>query len=186
MSMPEMIARAASKAADLVNDIGSLELDAPTTCSEFDQRALANHLTGFLPYSANAARGGEPMQGEPPDFAADEEWPSTFAHLASDLAAAWQEPEAMEGDVQFGPGTMPARNAAGITLMELTIHAWDLARSTGHEFTTDEDIADAVAHIVSGLSGPSDFFAPPVSVPDDASSLTKALAGSGRDPRQGV
>ncbi len=188
MSMPDMISRAAGKAAALVQDIGSLDLEAPTTCSEFDQRALANHLTGFLPYSANAARKGPAMEGNAPDFAGDPAWAANFAAMAKDTAAAWSESGALDGETAFGSGMMPAENAAGITLMELTIHAWDLARSTGRSFSTDEDIAETVAAIVSGFvgGGPSDFFAAPVAAGDDASSLERAVATSGRDPDQTV
>lgn len=186
MSMPDMISRAAARAADLVTDIGSLDLDAQTTCSEFDQRTLANHLTGFLAYSANAARKGPDMEGESPDFAADPQWASNFRAMASDLGAAWHTEGALDGEVKFGSGVMPAQNAAGVTLMELTIHGWDLARSSGRDFSTDEDIAETVGQIVSGFPGPNDFFNAPVAVPDDASALSRAVAASGRDPSQTV
>ena len=126
------------------------------------------------------------MEGEAPDFAASPEWVSQFATMAADLAAAWAEPGATEGAVQFGRGEMPAEGAAGITLMELTVHAWDLARSTGHDFSTDPDIADAVKHIVSQAvqGGPGDFFAPSVETDSD-DPLAQALALSGRDPSVG-
>jgi len=55
MSMPEMIARAASRASDLVTEIGSLDLDAPTTCADFDQRAQEQELS-YLASSENAQR----------------------------------------------------------------------------------------------------------------------------------
>ncbi len=186
MNLPDLIGRAATRASDLVAEIGKVDFDAPTTCSEFDQRALANHLTGFLPYSANAARRGPAMEGEAPDFSASPEWVAQFAAMAADTAAAWSEPGAMDGSVQFGRGEMPAQNAAGITLMELTIHAWDLARSTGHSFSTDPDIAETVKHIVDQAvqGGGGDFFAPPVETTSN-DSLYQALALSGRDPAFG-
>lgn len=183
MDLPEMIGRAATRASDLVTTIGQVDFDAPSTCSEFDQRALANHLTGFLPYAANAARRGPAMEGEAPDFAASPDWPAQFSAMAADVAAAWSGTGALEGAVQFGRGDMPAENAAGITLMELTLHSWDLAKSTGHEFSTDPDIAEAVLHIVTQAvsSGPGDFFAAPVAT-TSSDPLTKAVAMSGRNP----
>ena len=186
MNFPDLIGRAATRASDLVAEIGKVDFDAPSTCADFDQRALANHLTGFLPYSANAAKRGPAMEGEAPDFSASPEWVSLFAAMAAETAAAWAEPGATEGTVQFGRGEMPAENAAGITLMELTVHAWDLARSTGHHFTTDPDIAEAVKHIVGQAvqGGPRDFFGPSVET-TSTDALDQALALSGRDPAFG-
>ena len=183
MDFPDLISRAATRAGDLVAEIGKVDFDAPSTCADFDQRALANHLTGFLPYSANAARRGPAMEGEAPDFAASPEWVAEFSAMAADTAAAWAEPGAMDGSVQFGRGEMPATNAAGITLMELTIHAWDLARSTGHDFSTDSDIAEAVKQIVSQAveGGGGDFFGAPMET-NSADTLDQAIALSGRNP----
>lgn len=186
MAMPELIRRAADNAADVATRVGSPDLDAPSTCTEWDTRGLMNHMTGFLPYAANAARKGPAMEGEAPDFAADPAWSANFRAMAQDLTAAWSEEGALDGMVQFGPGEMPATAAAEITLMELTLHGWDLATSTGVAFAADEDIAAAVLNIVEGAAsgGPSDFFHPPVDAPADASTLERALAMSGRQPRQ--
>ncbi|HSF84445.1 MAG TPA: TIGR03086 family metal-binding protein [Acidimicrobiia bacterium] len=185
MSMPDMISRAATAAADLTSRLPDLDLDAPSTCAEWDVRGLVNHITGFLPYSANAARKGAAMEGDAPDFAADPNWPATYATMAQDLTAAWSADGALDGTVTFGPGEMPAPAAAGITLMELTLHAWDLAQSAVVEFQTDEDIAAAVLGIVEGAQaqGPSDFFHEPVEAPADATTLERAAALSGRNPR---
>lgn len=185
MSLPEMITRAAAAATDVAHRIGDLDLDAPSTCSEWDVRGLVNHLTGFLPYSANAARRGPALEGDPPDFAADPAWPGMYAAMAQDLAAAWAEEGALDGTVAFGPGEMPAAAAAAVTLMELTLHSWDLARSTGVDFATDDDIAAEVLKFVEGSQqrGPSDFFHPPLEPPADATPLERAVAHSGRDPR---
>jgi uncharacterized protein (TIGR03086 family) len=184
MNLPELISRAATRAGDLVTEIGQVDLDAPSTCAEFDQRALANHLTGFLPYAANAARKGPAMESEVRDFAASPEWAAEFTATAADVAAAWSEPGATEGSVQFGRGEMPAEYAAGITLMELTIHAWDLARSTGHQFSTDPNVAEAVRKIVGRAvqGGGGDFFGPPVET-NSIDPLDQAVALSGRDPK---
>lgn len=189
MSLPELIGIAATTTSATIAKIESPDLDAPTTCSRFTFRELANHLTGFLPYSANAARRGPALDGGPADFAADPSWASTFAELASDAAAAWSEPQALDGTVQFGPGEFPAEAAAGITLLELTVHGWDLARSVGLDYDVDPAVAQAVAGIASGIdnaTAPDGAFAPPVDVSDDVEPFLAALAKTGRDPFQTV
>ena len=56
---------------------------------------------------------------------------SAVAESAKRAAAAWGDAGAYEGTTEFGPGEMPARFAATITLQELALHGWDLARATG-------------------------------------------------------
>jgi hypothetical protein len=51
--------------------------------------------------------------------------------------AAWAEDGALEGEVHFDAGPMPAERAAAITLMELIVHAWDLAKATGQTHDLD-------------------------------------------------
>jgi len=184
MSMTDAIKSAADAAAQVISGVTPDQLDDPTPCSEFDVRALGNHMTGFLPYTANAVRKGPDMEGEAPDFTATD-WAATYRHLADDLVAAWGEEGAMEGEMKFGSGTMPAENAAGITLMELTVHAWDLARATGQTYALDPETARLAAKITSE-AGPGGreggFFGEEVTAPEGASDFEKALAISGRDP----
>lgn len=184
MTMSEMITRSAANTNAMVQAMEVPELSSPTTCSKFDFEALANHLTGFLGYSANSARRGPAPEGEAPNFAADPEWPQTFAKLAGDLADAWSAPGATEGTLLFGTGEMPAEYAAGITLLELVVHGWDLAKSTDTPYSVDEDIAGVVGQIVAQArqGAPGDAFGDPVEVPGDASTLDQAIGLSGRNP----
>ncbi len=81
---------------------------------------------------------------------------------------------------------MPAENAANIALMELTVHAWDLARATGQDYQLDPETA-AISAAITSQAGPAGreggFFGPELPAPDDATEFERALAVSGRDPR---
>ena len=184
MSMSDAITHAAAAAADVVAGVRPDQLDGPTPCAEFDVRTLGNHMTGFLPYSANAARKGPALEGEPPDFTAND-WAATYAAMANDLAAAWSEEGSMEGEVPFGSGVMTSDQAAAVTLMELTVHAWDLAKATGQTHELDP-ATEAMAAGVTSVAGPAGrqggFFGPEVPIADDASAWHKALGQAGRDP----
>ena len=80
---------------------------------------------------------------------------------------------------------MPAAEIAVVTLDELVIHGWDLARSTGQPY--EPDPAD-----VAAILGSSRLSARrrarrassgrPFPVPDDAPPFDRALGLSGRDP----
>ena len=188
MSIQDAIKSAADAAAGIVAGVKSEQLSDPTPCSEFDVRALGNHMTGFLPYAANAIRRGPDMEGEAPDFT-QADWAANYRAMADDLVTAVGEPGAGEGEVKFGAGTMPAQNALGIMLMELTVHAWDLARATGQDYQLDPATAGMAAAITS-QAGPNGreggFFGPEVAAPEGASEFEKALAVSGRDPNWGA
>jgi len=182
--MSEAIKNAAAAASKVVAGVRPDQLDGPTPCADFDVRALGNHMTGFLPYGANAVRRGPEMEGEAPDFT-QSDWAATYEGLAHDLVAAWGEDGAMEGELEFGSGPMPAERAAAITLMELTVHAWDLAKATGQTHTLDP-ATEAMAAGVTAQAGPNGreggFFGPEVAVSDDASDWERALGQAGRDP----
>lgn len=182
--MSEAIHHAAAAAAEVVAGVRPDQLDGPTPCAEFDVRALGNHMTGFLPYSANAARKGPALEGEPPDFTAND-WAATYAAMADDLAAAWGEEGAMEGEVSFGAGVVLSERAAAFTLMELTVHAWDLAKATGQTYVLDP-VTEQLAAGITAQAGPNGreggFFGPEVSVSEEASAWHRALGQAGRDP----
>ena len=114
MSISKAISKAAEAAKAVVAGITPDQLELATPCTEWDVRALGNHLTGFLPYSTNAARKGPALEGEAPDFTAHG-WSETFDGLAADLAAAWSEDGVLEGETAFGPGMLPAELAAQVT-----------------------------------------------------------------------
>lgn len=183
MSIPQAISKAAQAASAVVAGISPDQLDNSTPCDEWDVRALGNHLTGFLPYSANAARRGPAMEGEAPDFTANE-WAATFAHLATDAATAWAEEGALDGETEFGPGTLPAQYAAGITLMELAVHGWDLATATGQTMDLDDETAALAAQVSAQAANgaPEGFFGKAVEVPEGATAFDRGLGAVGRNP----
>ncbi|WP_348772298.1 hypothetical protein [Streptomyces sp. SS52] len=58
----------------------------------------------------------------------DTDWRAAFAREADALVAAWAAPGAEEGTT--GQMEMPARTVAHMALLDLTVHAWDLAVAT--------------------------------------------------------
>jgi uncharacterized protein (TIGR03086 family) len=186
MDLADMIERAANRAAEVIKGIGEGQLDNQTPCADWSVRQLGNHMTGFLGFSAGAARRHPPMgEGESPDFAGGDDWASTYASMAADLAAAWKEDGATDGNLMFGAGgEMKATDAAAVTISELVIHAWDLATATGQTYQADDDLAHLSLQVATGgqESGAQDFYGPPITANNDAPIFHKALAMSGRSP----
>jgi uncharacterized protein (TIGR03086 family) len=67
----------------------------------------------------------------------------------------------------------------------VVIHGWDLAAATGQDYDVDPTTLDAVLPHVTAIAaeGPVEgLFGPAVSVADDAPTLDRVIALSGRDP----
>lgn len=188
MDFVKLIESAATTTAGLVEGAESC-LDSATPCTEWDVKELGNHMTGFLAYSAAAATKNTPLPegGEAPDFTAGD-WSTTYKNLADKLVAAWSTPGSMEGETVFGPGPLAAQYAAGVTLMELVVHGWDLAAASGQTVEFSPEVIAAAKQVVEGAAAgsPEGFFHPSVPVGEDASDMDKMLALSGRAPSWSV
>lgn len=149
--------------------------DAPTTCSEWTVRDLVDHAVGWQGKVA-AMLGGAPV-------AEGAEWPAVKAAMEAALA----DPTNLEGAVEGGPlNGMPRHQALGISVGDLLIHSWDLARSIGADETLP---AEAVQATLMGLQRLPDamlrspgMFGAAKDVPEDADDQTKLLLFAGRQP----
>jgi uncharacterized protein (TIGR03086 family) len=80
---------------------------------------------------------------------------------------------------------LPNEQWAKITLTELVVHGWDLAKATGQPFDLAEPTLGAcyehVAEFVPNAPVPG-LWGPPVQVPGDAPLLDRLVAITGRTP----
>lgn len=161
------------------------QLGDPTPCEKFTVAELLDHLGATLSSSARAARK-EPQPGGGAEAAMSS---AVVAESAERAAAAWGDPSAYEGTTEFGPGEMPAAFAATVTLEELALHGWDLARATGRPFAIGEESARVVLGAVEQIAEQARAnggYGPPVPVSADAPALHRALGASGRNPEWGA
>ncbi|MET7606228.1 TIGR03086 family metal-binding protein [Streptomyces avermitilis] len=158
---------------------GKCEL--PTPCVEFDVHRLCEHLFGVLTMSGCAA-AKEPLPADLPTALTEVPWVA-FPPVLDRLGAAWAAPGAWEGETAYGSSTYPAPVAGMITIMELTVHGWDLATATGQSCTADDDVVATAAAIAAQLSEgarTNGFFGPETDAPADATPLERLLAFTGR------
>lgn len=99
---------------------------------------------------------------------------------------AFREDGALDRTVSLTRGPTPA----SVYLREMTldhiVHAWDLGTAIRYPDALPADVVEAAYGMVQGMGGAladSGMFAPPVEVPDDASTLDKLIGLTGRDPR---
>ncbi len=168
------------RASRVAND----QWSAATPCTEWDVRALVNHVAGEYVWVPEMLAGktvadvGDRFDG---DLLADD--PMGRLREARQAAlTALKTPGALERTVHLSFGDVPAADYARQMTIDSTIHAWDLARATGGDEVLD---AELVALSYAELQRSADdwrsagvFGAP--TQPVDDSTQAKLLAITGR------
>lgn len=169
------------------------QLDAPTPCADYDVRALLNHVLYWAPVLAAAANRAAPPEDRPPNTEVAEQetnlvgadWRAQLETTVAALAEAWSRPEVWEGTAKWMNGELPAAMLGTMTLVDLTVHGWDLARAVGVDYAVPDGLADALwqAATAMGQQGrAAGAFGQEVTVAEDASPFERALGVFGRDP----
>ncbi len=181
----ELLGLARERAVPVVRGIEDAALAAATPCAEYDVRALVNHLFQVVVQFQRLAVKQDSDFGATADVVAEgPDWRERLVRETDRLVAAWSAPGAEEGTT--GAMDMPARLVGSMALLDLTVHAWDLARATGQVFPGADDavvaeLAGAVAELAP-TARRMGMFGAPVPVPDGASAFERLLAQTGRAP----
>ena len=195
MTLPPAAAvrQAAQLAASAVAAVPSDRWTAPTPCSDYDVRALVDHLAwGALLSQRSATRmpldrdwsvatPAPSLEGRPP-----EEWAVALAEELDTAADAWADPAAWEGDTVMGRTPMSASVVGPMMLAEFVLHGWDVARAVGAPYDVPEALGDTVLAAVEPLADMGrggGWYGAEVPVPADAPAFERALGATGRDPR---
>ncbi|MDU0289484.1 TIGR03086 family metal-binding protein [Saccharothrix longispora] len=186
MSREQLISRAVATTVEVVDGIKPDQLGAPTPCTEFDVRALVNHLMHWAPVLEGAGRKEQVAPPVESDDVTTDDWAAELTARLRATAAAWSTPESWEGATYMGgPDTMPAEVVGGMTLGELVVHTWDLAQATGRTPTWDDEVLEQVHRCLlptAGMGRDMGIYGPEVPVPDDAPLLHRILGLTGRKP----
>ena len=170
---------------ELVHRVRDDQWTSSTPCTDWDVRALVNHLVAENLWVPPLLAGktiedvGDAFDG---DVLGDDPiaaWDRAVAPAQTGFSAVG----AMELPVHLSFGETPAEEYAFQLTTDHTIHAWDLARGIGADDTLDPELVTFVTErllpqIDDWRSGGA--FVNPVAVPDDADPQTKLLAETGR------
>ncbi|MGA5565551.1 TIGR03086 family metal-binding protein [Streptomyces platensis] len=176
---------AAQAALPVLRAVRDDQLGRPTPCSEYDVRALLNHLFQVVVAFQTLAAKKDADFSHTPDRLGEygAQWPDRFAEETARLVEAWAAPGAEDG--LTGGMQLPARTVGAMVLLDLTVHAWDVARATGRPYAPAPGcVAElrALAARMAPTARTMNVFAAPVPVPPGASDLDVLLAETGRDP----
>jgi len=181
------------RATALLDGVSGDHLDAPTPSDGTSVQMLLQHLLGLsVAFRDAAAKIEGPTTQTPPAPVTDplpSDWREALPRRLAELAEAWTDPAAWEGNTTAGGVTFPAQACGLVALDEVLLHGWDLARATGQAYAPTDAEADAVLPIVSpsgddeaDAAAREGMFGPPLAVPPRATPFERVLCLSGRDP----
>lgn len=159
---------------------------ASTPCDEWDVHELVNHntvenlwvaplLAGSSVDAIGTAFDGDVLGGDPESVWEDSRLEALRAVDDADL----------DGEVELSRGPTPVIEYVQERVMDLLIHAWDLARAVGLDETLDEEVVEAVWEWAQPLrpmlADLPEYFEPPVEPELDADLQTRLLNLFGRE-----
>lgn len=184
--LPQITA-AADEAARIARGVTTDQLSDRTPDTEWDVRTLTNHLVLWTAYNFELRARGEsvPDDWQQRDFTAEPGWADAYAEQLDRAVTAWSDPAVWEGEVKMGDSSMPAAAVAGMMLLEMVLHGWELAVATGQEFRIPGTVDAAVLGLVEDYAEmyrQYEGFAEARPTEPDMTMFDRALALSGRDP----
>ena len=182
-SMPnpvELFGEAVKNTRQIIANVKPDQMGGSTPCSEWDVKALIDHIIGGTMFFAGTLAGEEPGQpssdGSPADI---------YQAGTEKVLAGAQAPGAMDKKYDTPFGEMSGGEFMFGAFMDNVVHGWDLAKATGQ----NTDLNEAHAQVIFGAFAPmmdgmrqGGAFGPEVAVNDDASIQNKLLGMMGRQP----
>ncbi len=176
--------RGFANTARILRGVRDDQWGAPTPCTEWNVRELANHATWVVQLFGNAAVGQPPSAPPDADVLGDDP-AGAFEAAAADAVKAWRERGNLDGEVQVGENTFPAAAAIGINHLDAYVHGWDLAVATGQDPALDSELCAPALALAEELVPPTprgENFGPVIETTDQASVAERMLGYLGRQP----
>ena len=187
MNLAEAHARALDDARPRVAGIRGDGWSRDSVCQGWDVRTLVNHLVSGNFWVPELVGGktieevGDRLDGDV--LGADPL--AAYDESAKVAAAAFREDGAMERPVAVSYGPVPGEVYCGHRFIDVLIHGWDIAKSTGQDTTLLPELVEACWEVVEPqldmLAG-SGAFGSEHDIPDGADRQTQLLAALGRKP----
>lgn len=147
MDVPALHRRAVQEFGQRVAEIRDDQWHLSTPCTEWDVRALVNHVVGEDRWTPPLLEGrtiedvGDRFSG---DLLGDEP-AAAWDEASTEATAAVGAAGAMERTVHLSFGDVPGREYALQLFADHLIHAWDLARAIGADERLDPELVQACA-----------------------------------------
>src|SRR4051794_13532776 len=116
MDLVDALDRTFDHTHSVIAGIKPQQYDAPTPCSEWNVRAVMEHMVGVVALMG-AGASGQPLQ-RPQEFELAPDPAAQFADIAKRTIAAWRAPGILDATMNAGPGDLPGRVYANINLLD--------------------------------------------------------------------
>jgi uncharacterized protein (TIGR03086 family) len=178
------IRTAIEKTTPIVEGIDESQWSQSTPCTEFDVRALLNHMVGAANMFRQVIEEGQAA----PDAASDNlgsDPKGAFRQASAAALKAFENGDVLNRTLNMPFGEFPGAMAAGIFRMEMFVHGIDLAEATGQKALIDQEMCAAMED-ASRQMGVDNFrmpgvFGPAVPAPPGAEPHRRMLAYLGRE-----
>jgi uncharacterized protein (TIGR03086 family) len=179
---------------DRVHAVREDQWHAPTPDTEWDVAALVGHLVEEHRWAAPLLHGqdlesaGKVVAGSrrlPVDGGVGANLAEEWDEAAVESSDAFSADGALDRTVALSRGDTPVKDYIDEMTFDLVVHGWDLGRAIGYpEDDFPQDVVEAVYAGVQryGDLSASGMFAAPVDVPEDAPTIDKLVALTGRHP----
>ena len=183
----EALAVANADFADRLRLVKPGDWERPTPCTEWDVRALVNHvvggnlrytmlLHGAPEYEVEATRAADTL-GEHPL--------ASFLTTAAEVLAAFREEGALARVLRHRAGERTGAELLVMRVLDVAVHGWDLAVAIGGERTIAPDVVALLLERPPDLTGARQlgaFAQPSEEAPLNASPQARLLRMVGRVP----
>ena len=185
LNLPELHARALDDTRAVVAGIAADQWNQPSVLDGMSVKDLLHHVVygnlWVVPLVAGRTidEVGDELEG---DLLGSDPL-AAYDRSSAAAAAAFMRPGAMTDMVAVSYGPVPGEVYAGHRFMDVLIHGWDMATSTGQELTMDPELVAAcrdIAEPQAAMFVAAGAFGEPVAVAEDADPQAKLLALTGR------
>jgi uncharacterized protein (TIGR03086 family) len=183
----ELLVVANDEFARRLRRVGAGDWRRPTPCSEWDVRALVNHVVGANVRYQLLLHGAPTEQVEAMRFVdhLGDDALASFVETAQGVVASFHEDGALERISHHAAGDRTGRELLSMRILDAAIHAWDLARAIGADETLDGDVVTFLLEYTADLDpGAGRSFAPPqAQLPRNAPPQARLIHRLGRHPQ---
>jgi uncharacterized protein (TIGR03086 family) len=185
VDLPEVHAQALDATRRLVAGVGDRQWNDTSVCEDWTVRELVNHIVTGNYWAEELASGktieevGDRLDG---DVLGDDP-ASAYDDSSARAAAVFRAPGAMDAPCAVSYGPVPGSVYCGHRFLDVLVHGWDVAKSTGQDTMLAPALVEACWAVVEpqlGMLEASGAFGTKVDVPVDANTETRLLAVLGR------
>jgi len=185
VDLPEVHAHALEHARRSIAGVRDDQWQSRSDCEAWTVRELVNHIVTGNYWAAELGAGlsiedvGDRLDGD----VLGTDPLRAYDDSSMVAAAVFRAPGAMEAPCAVSYGPVPGAVYCGHRFLDVLIHGWDVASSTGQDATLDPDLVEACFEVIEPqidmLVG-TGVFGTRLEVPDGAGRQTQLLAVLGR------